>query len=520
MAQSQHFDIGFLITEGKDEHAFLSVTPGFEHGPGIQRDGITSPRMTDPHSVRAVTNGFGLHNESWKNLPATTNPFVQRAGTWTLYHHLKRFVQTYGKEWRVIAVQSNGDLTMNYWHAAYIKNYGPERRPMVCCLLTVGDTPEPIGTRVYRSLVKWDKPAAAALGRNYETTNLRFDQQNDGGWTIRAADLDDVAAFDNAFRVVPEYNRAIHDIGPLIDFTLSGKTIVERGIGVSLSSAIDKFDDVRHIFNLPEVRASGFFGGHQVSKVNFGEFHLFQNLNERRAALYSPIIIGLDIGGHGLIEESIARETLLRRHYRESEESPTRRGQFRRYTDQEIEVFFPHNVYPFGVIGLRPSSSSDQTVTTELVALSSGGLSGRVGNTLEGITQITYDFFGCTDAMVLDEGYDVFFVRNPTVDGAYRYSNCELLERVLSFTNERANADAREALKESKDYALGTSMSEWPLNKQYFDELDKDFARSGQKDFADIMMVTPNRSQMRSVLIYAVREESLGNRPKEMENDI
>lgn len=506
MAQSQHFDIGFLITEGKDEHIFLSVTPGLEHGPGIQRDGITSPRMTDPHSVRAVTDSFGLDGGSWRDLPATTNPFVQRAGTWTLYHHLKRFVQTYGNEWRVIAVQSNGDLTMNYWHTAYIKNYGSENRPMACSLLTVGDRPEPIGSRVYRSLVKWDKPAATALGHIYETKNLRFDRQPDGRWTIRADDPDDAAAFDSAFREVPEYNRAIHDIGPLIEFTLSGKTIVERGIGMSLSSAIDKFDDVRHIFNLPEVAAYGFFSGHQVNKVNFGEFHLFRNLNERRAALYSPIIIGLDIGGHGRIAEGVAHDTLLRRHYRESEESPTRRGQFRRYTDNEIEVFFPHNVYPFGVIGLRPSSSADQTASTELVALSSGGLSGRVGNTLEGITQIMYDFFGCTDAMVLDEGYDVFFVRNPMVEGAYRYSNGELLERVLSFTKERADADARDALKESKNYTLGASMSGWPLNKQYFDELDNDFARSGQKDFTDIMMVTPNRSQMRSVLIYAVRE--------------
>jgi len=47
-----------MITEGGDEHLFLSVSPGLEHGPGIQRDGISNPRMTDPHSVPAVPIAF------------------------------------------------------------------------------------------------------------------------------------------------------------------------------------------------------------------------------------------------------------------------------------------------------------------------------------------------------------------------------------------------------------------------------------------------------------------------------
>src|SRR5712692_2230236 len=104
MARSQHFDIGFLVTEGAGEHIFISVSPGFEHGPGIQRDGISNPRMTDPHTVRAVTHHFGLDDTSWRNLETTTNAFVQRAGTWTLYHHLQNFVVKYGHDWRVIGV--------------------------------------------------------------------------------------------------------------------------------------------------------------------------------------------------------------------------------------------------------------------------------------------------------------------------------------------------------------------------------------------------------------------------------
>jgi hypothetical protein len=120
-----------------------------------------------------------------------------------------------------------------------------------------------------------------------------------------------------------------------------------------------------------------------------------------------------------------------------------------------------------------------------------------------------YDFLGCTDAMVLDEGYDVFFVRNPMTSGNCIYTNSELLERVLWFTKYRANIDVKQAQELSTDYMFGPMMEKWPLNKKYFDELNEDFARTTARDYSDIMVVTPNRSQIRSVLIFAVRESNL-----------
>jgi len=125
-------------------------------------------------------------------------------------------------------------------------------------------------------------------------------------------------------------------------------------------------------------------------------------------------------------------------------------------------------------------------------------------------TQIMYDFFGCRDAMVLDEGYDVFFVNNPNQDNKYRYTNDELLARVSTFTKQRAKADVEEARRASADYPLGPEMASWPLNRAVsFDELLRESDDSSSRDFSDIMLVTPNRSQMRSVLIFAVREASL-----------
>ena len=79
MAKNEKFEIGFLKTIKSKEDLFLSVTPGLEHGPGIQRDGITMPRMTDPHSSTYVCNANDF--QPLTDLSSTTDPFVQRAGS-------------------------------------------------------------------------------------------------------------------------------------------------------------------------------------------------------------------------------------------------------------------------------------------------------------------------------------------------------------------------------------------------------------------------------------------------------
>jgi|SRR5687767_1444335 hypothetical protein len=132
MSKDEKFSIGFLKISDQNEHLFLSITPGFEHGPGIQRDGITEPRMTDPHSVPFVCEAMGFQHTN--GLEHTTNPFIQRAGTWTLYHHLKAFIEKRGNEWQIIGVQSNGDLTMNPWHVAYIGDSHIEHQKTYCVI--------------------------------------------------------------------------------------------------------------------------------------------------------------------------------------------------------------------------------------------------------------------------------------------------------------------------------------------------------------------------------------------------
>lgn len=500
--KNRHFDISFSTSEGSDEHLFLSVTPGFEHGPGIQRDGISSPRMTDPHTVPAILNSRKLDPSTFKSteLPATSDAFVQRSGTWTVYHHLKNFYNTHDENWRVIAIQSNGDLTMNYWHVAYIQREG--RPPSLCGLRTNGDPQEPVGMRVYHCLVKWNTEASVVRGRTYEYLDLKFEPIIDERWAVKTATGEKAKELDEAFSNTESYDLQIHDLGPLIEFALAGKPIIKNGIEIPFSNAIDKFQDIRHVFNLPNVDAAGHYHGHNVVDANFGEYQLFKNINERRAALLNPIVIDLDIEGHVTTKKNVVIETLIKRHYTKIFDSPTRRGQFREYSDGKIEIFFQHNVYPFGVFGIR---SAEEGSGSELVSLSSGGLSGRVGNTLEGITQIMFDFFSCSDAMILDEGFDVFALSNLNIYGTPKYSNKELLKRVCAFSMHQLDLDAKEAKISNTDYPLGDQLTEWPLNIRLAKDLETDFKEYEDSSYEDILMVPPLRSQMRSVLIYAVR---------------
>jgi len=514
MPMSRQFEIGYFVTQDPREHLFLSVSEGFEHGPGIVRDGVSDPHMSDPHSIAAVMHHFCLPRHE---LPATTVPQIQRAGTWTLYHHLKRFCEQQGRDWRIVGVQSNGDLTMNLWHVAFVNKSLDGSRVDIYGLRTREDTvQEPITKRTYRCLVKWTEQAAQPPQPRYEFIDLRFSEDLHRGWAVEINDPYLAKFHNERLKCVPGYDAKLGNIGPFIEFALSGKPIVENGIEISLANMIDRFDDVRHVFNLLTVKAEGYFQGNLVQALNFGEHQLYEEVNVRRAALFSPVVIDLKIGDSVKTAWEDVSARLKQAHYREISESPTRRGQFRRYSDHEIEIFFRHNVYPFGVLGIRPVEQDPSRIAEacpqqkmEIVGLSSGGLSGRVGNTLEATAQIMFDFFGCTHAMVLDEGFDVFSLINPFSGKKPKYTNEELLSRVLAFTERLVQSDIQGAVASAKNYKLGNDMREWPLNKQLFAEMEKDYSAKHLSSYADIVVVPPNRSQMRSVLIFAIAEHDL-----------
>jgi hypothetical protein len=497
MSEAQTFNIGYLKMSGAaGEEVFLSFAPALRCGPGIQRDGLTPPRMTDPHTVRVVMQETcKLDVETRDRLPEATDPFVQRAGTWTLFQHAWHFVREHGSDYRIVGIQSCGDLTMNPWHVALART---AKGSYFCRLDTVGD-PESIRERVhertYRCLVKW---SSATRRPRHEFIDLKFHDNDDGTYAAEIVDTD----WNDHGEKLGQQPVDRRDIMPHLEFALSGKQLIRQGHDIALANVIDQFQDVRHIFNLPEVPAYGAKGKVPVNKINFGEYVLFNDLNARRGALTSPILVDLEVPGLNVhVDWDTLDHYLKLKHFRPVPHSPTQRGEYRRYSDTQVEIFFPHNVYPFGVLG-----GSDET----LVCLSAGGLSGRVGTTLEGSTRIMYDFFGCRDAIVLDEGYDTFHFVNPVVGGAHQLDNQDFLKQAASFTLWRARLDAEEYRRGATGYPLGDDMTAWPLNKAIFEALNEFCQANGvaprPPQQLDIVAVEARRCQVRAVLIFAVKQ--------------
>lgn len=502
--ENRKFNVGYVkYDQAKNEDLFLSVTPGFEHGPGIQRDGISEPYMTDPHCVAYVCNARDLKRKG--DVAKTTDAFLQRAGTWTIYNHLKRFHDTKGQDgWRIIGAQGVGDLTMNYWHVAYCDqteyNYSDlAYHPVFCHLGTVEDktSTEPYQERTYRCLVKWKERSP-----NLEFCNIHFRAADTPARvTVHLADDND------------------SDITKEIWFAMSGKTIIENGIELPLDAVIDRFDDVRHIFALPSnIDAHGNFMGQKVTRANFGEYNLFKNLNERRAALHAPVIIPLVLDFLSFDKGSVLKE-FVKKHFRQTNspsEVPTLGGQYREYKVDHrdaLDVFFPRNVYPFGLIGIAGTSPHEKTTSSEIICLSSGGLSGRIGNTLEGITRIMYDFLNCSEAMVLDEGLDVFQIANPMVRNDLmdekseipKYSNEEILSSVAEFSKSLFDTEHKEWAKRvfSTDDSSANIGCGLELNSLVFEELKNASVNELAPKSDEIFSVKPSRSQIRAVLIFA-----------------
>ncbi len=523
MAFAQTFNIGYLKTSADlGEEIFLSVTDNFEYGPGIIRDGVTIPRMRDPHTDSHAL-GCGPP-AAWRDLPeTTTNAYVQRAGTWTLFHHLDRFLKIYGEKYHVIGIQSCGDLTMNPWHIALIHK---RNRTILCRLVAPArqqrEPDEPFAERTYRCLVKWRSQAPPW---KHDFIDLQFSEVEDG-FHAAIADND---YLDKQYKGrtkrawLEEAGINLNNIAPQIDFALSGKPIIQKGSEIPLATVIDRFQDVRHIFNLPEVPASGQFGDLPVSKINFGEHELYKYVNTRRAALHSPILVPFRWSGvsvkWGELEEAMRKEL-----FKPDSETPTKRGYYRKYSDHFAEIFFPYNVYPFGVLGGK---------TDELVGLASGGLSGRIGNTLTGITTIMYDFFGCEDALILDEGFDTFHIVNPAVKtrgrSGFAYDNKRLLDEIAVYALAKFEVDREKCSKElaadrekvpatarpARYYRPGGSdgftedMADWHLNAPLIEELKRYCEKvKSQKTYRSIA-VEPQRSQIRSVIIFAVPHDRL-----------
>ena len=509
MVENQVFNTGSLTLDTEKEDIFVSVTKDYQKGPGIQRDGITPPRMQEPHTVQDIMfprrGGIAI-----ANLDSTTNGYEQRAGTWTLYHHLKEFCDQRGQDWLIIGAQGCGDLTMNPWHLAYLgpNYYINSLQNQLCGMFLPGDPQEPIDHRIYRCLVKWCDDMATHLGRRYEFLDLKF-MAGGAQIIIQINDPQVARRYNRHLAALPGYDANLQNIAPFLEFALGGKTIIQQGDVVPLFTAIDRFQDVRHIFCLPyQVPCAGHFRGQVINTINLGEYQLYGDLNARRAALNGPIIVETQLISPGsflrinLADAAVAKE-LDKQHFKRVGVSPRRAGEYFPYPGGDtVEIYFPKSIYPFGILGMSGQ---------KIICFASSGLSAKIGNTLEGITLIMSDGFGAEEAMVLDEGCDVFQMINPKKkdDHAFTYTNEELLDRVLAFTHDQMLLDTAASVNNPVNgLALGGNMRQWPLNQDLFNQVQNDYNARGLAglDYTDIFPVRLRRSQIRSILIVAVRK--------------
>jgi len=87
---------------------------------------------------------------------------------------------------------------------------------------------------------------------------------------------------------------------------------------------------------------------------------------------------------------------------------------------------------------------------------------------------------------------------------------------VLAFTKSRLQEDHDESVrlaekeeKEGFSYGFKGGLKNWPLNREIAREVDDALsALAANNTYDDVLVVRPHRSQMRSVIIFAVKKIS------------
>jgi hypothetical protein len=375
--------------------AFLSLDRRHLDGPIIERDGRSAPRMQ-------VARWYHDHPEGWDDLEKEVRA---RHGSFAAFlESLKARggVSTDWKEWprglsvkehqrqlqdahpglKVLAMQGVGDLTMNLNTAGVIDGtlvVPPEERRRV--LGFSGPKAE-----TYSCLVK------TRIGMS------------------RLAIRDIHVAFGDDTPVVTVSNRdgSKSNLGQAdIEFAVYGQQLIRNGELVPLESIAPQFCDVRHLFALIQLKGR-FFGSAHTEEVYFGEAQFFDDPTLCRRAFHEPVLFDTQYTPRGTgaplgadVDQVI---TKLSAAYDEvNGRAPARPGEFCRPGREgtEFSIYLKPSYYPLTMIGLDAPRE-----TLYLMAIS--GQSGRFSLTVANAARLFRDRFGVSDALLMDEGVDVF----------------------------------------------------------------------------------------------------------------
>jgi hypothetical protein len=492
------FSIGYFefpIEPGKSE-MFLSVTPDLYRGPAIIRDGIKPPSMLHPDYFQDMDKDPSRFRE------LTSDENEQRSRCWTLYHHLQRFHERTSGEWNIIGAQGFGDLTMNKYHLAIIKDprmidqsfyegRSSEPSTMFCRLdlriKEMGDFNE-----------EWDNQKYMALIIN-----------NSGDIFFRNVILQENPK--ESEEPIIHYEGEEGEQNDKINLLMIGKPIVENNNVMHLEQVIDKFQDIRHIFAcvrnpLPKVNAN-----EPDKYIVFGEFDLYQDINRRRQALSTPVQIEANLN----VPWITIIKSLKDEGYIEIDSIPKIPGQFKVIKQnitktKAIDIFFKRNFYPFSAIGLKNKINGKDEKDT-IVCLAAMGQQFRIGETVDSVAQKMAQYGNCSHAMIMDEGFDVFqlFNMKEINKGEYvqKYSNETLLNIVAQTMMSRLIEDD---LKQETESFPPMSIRKIEGDRLLIEDIER--AVEGlegkilKKKAEKVFNLMPQRMQIRSMLIFAQRK--------------
>jgi hypothetical protein len=355
-----------------------------------------------------------------------------------------------------LVVQGAGDLSMNEWNVAFFRGgKGPE---------VFLPESEPYPTRAYNCLIQWrDDPRVAELvapvggrqpligatiGRQLSIAPLRF---SPGEPFVRLAHSD----------------RADRRLADLIDFAVYGKQILRGGEVVKRTDVVDEFQDLRHVFSLPDInpeslrppaeqpaadphpawafyarhrtelapllpRPRHLFNLHQNTSVWLLEYELLRDRNLRHLACTleddkRPSMIAVELvhlGGPKNWIEFCLRLKGYRHRDRTSDVKAA--GDFTWDESDETRprlcIRLKWNNYPCTLVGIGSASGADRPDT--VYALAWGHVYDRGQQTIWDCAEVLRAV-GATDALVMDEGQDVFQAYLPDHDAAEEFRAAE-----------------------------------------------------------------------------------------------
>lgn len=443
---------GVRYFTNSSEEMHLCFSSGRLHGPAIDRDGKGPPRMH-------------LAERPWE---ITTDPILQRLGTWFIdppsrnsflswlraevrsfdekrqaeykkrkcldrFEKTADYLSTYFRsdEWgsATVGLQSFGDLTMNQWNVAYIReglctSGSPE-------LLYVPG--ERIDERIYTCVVKWkaNQPDAPSSGNEGEKKKVSIESLRFGRF-----DYDADPTSPDGVRLIRAGNKGIAD---QLCFAASGQLLISNRELVEPREIVHQFSDIRHLLALPNLNPDGplykdeqveldskrpryYFGSEQDDDIWFGEAELLEDRNLRRAALSGPVELSRLYEGLGASKEQVAAALSYRtmkvsegnytsrRSYCEGSlpPAPLSPGEWRFVVDDPtlVEVWLKPNIYPCSILGVTEKGDT-------VCFAWRGNYTDRPGYTIREAAQAMLPL-GVTDAILLDEGQDV---RHNYLDG-------------------------------------------------------------------------------------------------------